>query len=345
MMESPIGVVGTRSETTVREWEERDTLLYAVGVGAGAIDPVGFELAFTTENSKDVAQLVFPTFASLLGPNLKGVVDWSKVDRSKLVHGEQTVTLARPLPTAGSASLTTTLLGVLDKGSGCLVVVETVGEDVTSGEGLFRARAGLFIRGAGGFDGPKYLDGDDESALTSEAMPSRSPDHVVTYETRTDQALLYRLSGDRNPLHSDPTFAARAGFPKPILHGLCTYGFSGRVGSHTVPLGPCAVLFHARSLLQAGLSGRRAHHFDVGRIRASSRRVPIPHVHPERRRRLGRGRLSTSQPIIPVTLPALCPTPHGAKYSLPSGVSAPDRLGVRSALEVRSAYSSIDASQ
>ena len=234
MMESPIGVVGTRSETTVREWEERDTLLYAVGVGAGAIDPVGFELAFTTENSKDVAQLVFPTFASLLGPNLKGVVDWSKVDRSKLVHGEQTVTLARPLPTAGSASLTTTLLGVLDKGSGCLVVVETVGEDVTSGEGLFRARAGLFIRGVGGFDGPKYLDGDDESALTSEAMPSRSPDHVVTYETRTDQALLYRLSGDRNPLHSDPTFAARAGFPKPILHGLCTYGFSGRALVHTL---------------------------------------------------------------------------------------------------------------
>jgi acyl dehydratase len=233
-VESSIGVVGTKSETTVREWEARDTLLYAVGVGAGAIDPVGFELAFTTENSKDVPQRVFPTFASLLSPNLKGVVDWSQVDRSKLVHGEQTISLLSPLPAAGSASLTTTLLGVLDKGSGCLVVVETVGEDVTSGETLFRARMGLFIRGGGGFDGPKELEVDGTSALASEPMPTRSPDHVVTYETRTDQALLYRLSGDRNPLHSDPTFAARAGFPKPILHGLCTYGFTGRGLLHTL---------------------------------------------------------------------------------------------------------------
>jgi acyl dehydratase len=234
MVESPIGVAGTKSETTVREWEARDTLLYAVGVGAGAIDPVGFELAFTTENSKDVPQRVFPTFASLLGPNLKGVVDWSQVDRSKLVHGEQTIILSSPLPAAGSASVTTNLLGVLDKGSGCLVVVETVGADATSGESLFRARMGLFIRGGGGFGGPKELDVDGESAFACQPMPSRPPEHVVTYETRTDQALLYRLSGDRNPLHSDPSFAARAGFSKPILHGLCTYGFTGRALLHTL---------------------------------------------------------------------------------------------------------------
>jgi acyl dehydratase len=209
-------------------------MLYAIGVGAGATDPVGFELAFTTENSKGIDQQVLPTFASLLSPNLKGVVDWSQVDRSKLVHGEQSIALSRPLPATGSASVSTVLLGVLDKGSGCLVVVETQGLDSTTGEPLFSARMGLFIRGAGGFDGPKELSGNITLPFSLEPMPSRSPDLVVTYSTRSDQALLYRLSGDRNPLHSDPTFAARAGFSRPILHGLCTYGFTGRGLLHSL---------------------------------------------------------------------------------------------------------------
>jgi acyl dehydratase len=232
-MSSTIGEVGATSLPVEREWESRDTLLYAIGVGAGATNPVGFELAFTTENSKDVDQKVLPTFASLLSPNLKGVVDWSQVDRSKLVHGDQSVTLSRSLPAAGSAVVRTTLLGVLDKGSGCLVVVETEGHDSTSHELLFSARMGLFIRGAGGFGGPKEIGGN-QPALSSEPMPSRAPDVVVTYPTRPDQALLYRLSGDRNPLHSDPNFAARAGFSKPILHGLCTYGFTGRGLLHSL---------------------------------------------------------------------------------------------------------------
>jgi acyl dehydratase len=227
-VDSVLGEVGTTSQPALREWETRDTLLYAIGVGAGAIDPVGFELAFTTENSKGVPQRVLPTFASVLSPNLKGVVDLSSIDRSKLVHGEQSVTLYGALPAAGSVLMTTTLLGILDKGSGCLVVLETEGRGAESHEIVFGARMGLFIRGSGGFGGPKELSGDTSSALSSEPMPTREPDFVVTYTTRTDQALLYRLSGDRNPLHSDPTFAARAGFPRPILHGLCTYGFTGR---------------------------------------------------------------------------------------------------------------------
>jgi acyl dehydratase len=233
-VDSVIGEVGTKSQPAPREWDARDTLLYAIGVGAGAIDPVGFELAFTTENSKGVVQRVLPTFASVLSPNLKGVVDLSSVDRSKLVHGEQSVTLFGSLPAAGSVSVTTTLLGILDKGSGCLVVLETEGHDTTSDEVLFGARMGLFIRGSGGFGGPKELSGDRASTLSSEPMPTSSPDLVVTYNTRTDQALLYRLSGDRNPLHSDPSFASRAGFPRPILHGLCTYGFTGRGLLHSL---------------------------------------------------------------------------------------------------------------
>jgi acyl dehydratase len=84
----------------------------------------------------------------------------------------------------------------------------------------------------GGFGGPRNPEGDEESALAAEPLPTREPDEVVSYATRSDQALLYRLSGDRNPLHSDPIFAKRAGFDRPILHGLCTYGFTGRALLH-----------------------------------------------------------------------------------------------------------------
>jgi acyl dehydratase len=234
VVEPRIGTVGTTSDSVVREWRDRDTMLYALGVGAGVSDPGGFELEFTTENSKGVAQRVLPTYASLLSPNLKGVIDWSGIDRSKLVHGDQSVTLFSELPCVGSVAVATTLLGVLDKGSGCLLALQTDGRDVSRGDLVFTARMGLFIRGAGGFGGPKELDGDAASALAAQPIPSRVPDEAVTYVTRTDQALLYRLSGDRNPLHSDPTFATRAGFAKPILHGLCTYGFTGRGLLHSL---------------------------------------------------------------------------------------------------------------
>jgi len=172
-MSLTIGEVGTTSQPVQRDWDSRDTMLYAIGVGAGATDPVGFELSFTTENSKGIDQQVLPTFASLLSPNLKGVVDWSQVDRSKLVHGEQSITLSGALPAAGSASVSTTLLGILDKGSGCLVVVETEGLELTTNELLFRARMGLFIRGAGGFGGPQELSGLDQRPRLSLTRPRR----------------------------------------------------------------------------------------------------------------------------------------------------------------------------
>lgn len=229
-----LGEVGATSQLVQRSWDARDAILYAIGVGAGAKDPVGFELEFTTEDSMGVTQQVLPTFASIIRPNFAGVVDLTTVDRSKLVHGEQSVTLFDLLPAAGSVSIATTLLGVLDKGSGCLVVMETVGHNAGSNEILFSARMGLFIKGSGGFGGPKELSDDVTPTLSSEPMPERPPDVALTLETRVDQALIYRLSGDRNPLHSDPTFAARAGFPKPILHGLCTYGFTGRGLLHSL---------------------------------------------------------------------------------------------------------------
>jgi acyl dehydratase len=151
-----------------------------------------------------------------------------------LVHGEQAIRLHGEIPTQGTVSTTTTVAGMYDKGSAGLVVLESESRHASSGELAFTSRSALFIRGAGGFGGPRNPEGDEESVRAAEPLPTREPDEVVTYATRPDQALLYRLSGDRNPLHSDPTFAKRAGFDRPILHGLCTYGFTGRALLHTV---------------------------------------------------------------------------------------------------------------
>jgi acyl dehydratase len=151
-----------------------------------------------------------------------------------LVHGEQSIRLHGEIPAAGTLSTTTTVAGMYDKGSAGLVVLQSESRHAGSGELAFTNRTALFIRGAGGFGGPRNPEGDDESALAAEPLPTREPDEIVSYATRDDQALLYRLSGDRNPLHSDPTFAKRAGFDAPILHGLCTYGFTGRALLHAV---------------------------------------------------------------------------------------------------------------
>jgi acyl dehydratase len=219
--------VGTRSDPERRRWTSRDSLIYALGVGAGAQDPAD-ELAFTTENSQDVTQRVLPTQAVVLG--FGGAGAFGKIgsfNPAMLVHGEQSVSLARELPVEGEIETVTEVTGVYDKGSGALVVTETTATLIGDGGPLFTTSMGAFIRGEGGFGGERGPSSRFEA-------PERAPDHEVTYPTRTDQALLYRLSGDRNPLHSDPKFAAMAGFPRPILHGLCTYGFTGRALLHTV---------------------------------------------------------------------------------------------------------------
>jgi acyl dehydratase len=150
-----------------------------------------------------------------------------------LVHGEQSIRLHGEIPPEGTVAITTTVAGMYDKGSAGVVVLESDSRHAATGEPAFSIRTTLFIRGAGGFGGPRNPEGDAESELAAQPLPGREPDEVVTYATRPDQALLYRLSGDRNPLHSDPTFAKRAGFDRPILHGLCTYGFTGRALLHT----------------------------------------------------------------------------------------------------------------
>jgi acyl dehydratase len=218
--------VGAKSEPARHRWTSKDCLLYAVGVGAGADDP-SQELAFTTENSQDVDQRALPTMAVVLGVGGGALGALGNFNPAMLVHGEQSISLAREIPVQGEVESMTEIVGIYDKGSGALVVAESTSSLVADGEPLFTNRSGLFIRGEGGWGG-------DRGPSTSFVVPDRAPDHEVTYQTRIDQALTYRLSGDRNPLHSDPKFAALAGFPRPILHGLCTYGFSGRALLHTL---------------------------------------------------------------------------------------------------------------
>ena len=218
--------VGTRSAPERRRWTSRDSLIYALGVGAGAQDPAD-ELSFTTENSQDVTQRALPTQAVVLGMGGGAFGAIGSFNPAMLVHGEQSVALVRELPVEGEVETVTEITGIYDKGSGALVQAETTATLVGDGQPLFTTGFGAFIRGEGGWGG-------DRGPSNRFEAPDRAPDHEVTYPTRSDQALLYRLSGDRNPLHSDPKFAAMAGFPKPILHGLCTYGFTGRALLHTV---------------------------------------------------------------------------------------------------------------
>jgi acyl dehydratase len=143
-----------------------------------------------------------------------------------LLHAEQAITLHQPVPAAGAAIATGRVGPIYDKGKAALVYLETDVADV-DGNPMWNTRSGLFIGGEGGWGG-------DRGPATEWHLPNRDADHVISYPTRPDQALLYRLNGDRNPLHSDPTFAAAAGFDKPILHGLCTYGFTGRALLHAL---------------------------------------------------------------------------------------------------------------
>ncbi|MBV8980060.1 MAG: MaoC family dehydratase N-terminal domain-containing protein [Acidimicrobiia bacterium] len=210
--------VGSRTKPGRSSWESKDALLYALGVGCGVND-----LAFVTENSHGVDQQVLPTMGVVLGtPGSSPFEKVGEIDWTMLLHGEQSIELHAPIPVAGTVESVTEIVGIYDKGSGAVIVMETESKSAESGAPMWTTRSATFIRGAGGFGGDRGPSGKRNEA------PDREPDRQVTYTTREDQALIYRLSGDRNPLHSDPTFAAAAGFERPILHGLCTYGFTGR---------------------------------------------------------------------------------------------------------------------
>jgi len=195
---------------------------YAYGIGMGA-DPMDErELAFVNEASATPRPLkVVPTFAS--------VAAWGatpgemNLNRVMVVDGERDITFHRPLQVAAKLLVDSRVLAVFDKGKdkGAVIRHQTVLKN-EKGEELATLVASRFARGDGGFGGPS--DGQPEP----HQVPTRPPDQSVDIPTRADQALIYRLCGDRNPLHSDPEFARRAGFPKPILHGMCTFGITCR---------------------------------------------------------------------------------------------------------------------
>jgi acyl dehydratase len=221
-----LGAIGRTAGPHETSWSSKDALLYALGVGAGQEDPLG-ELQFTTENSAGRAQQVLPTFGVLLAQRVPARAELGDFDHAMLVHAEQSLALARPLPVEGRASVTTRVAAIYDKGSAALVVTESTATDAATGETLLTTTSSVFIRGEGGFGG-------ERGPSSAWERPEREPDVRATAATRPDQALLYRLSGDRNPLHSDPAFAARAGFSRPILHGLCTYGITARLLLHAL---------------------------------------------------------------------------------------------------------------
>jgi acyl dehydratase len=187
-----------------------------VGVGAGTS-----ELPFTTENTKDTEQRVLPTFAVIIGGGGAPMDKVGTFNPALMVHGEQGIELFDEIPPDGEIESVGKVVGIYDKGSAAVLSFESTSTSVATGKPLLKTTMSLFCRGEGGWGG-------DRGPSDKIEFPDRAPDNQVTYATREDQALTYRLSGDRNPLHSDPSFASLGGFDKPILHGLCTWGFTGR---------------------------------------------------------------------------------------------------------------------
>jgi len=217
MSQKPISsdLVGTTFEPVPHSWDSKDVMLYALGVGA---KPEG-ELEFVYEGK---GPKVLPTFGVVAGMvSMTGLISEVEINLAMLLHGEQAITLHREIPADAKVKVTGKVVEVWDKGKAAVIGVEGLAEDDAGP--LFTTKATIFIRGAGGFGGER-----GPSTAGRNAPPDREPDIVVEDVTREEQAALYRLSGDRNPLHVDPDFAKMAGFDKPFLHGLCTYGFVGR---------------------------------------------------------------------------------------------------------------------
>lgn len=222
-------MVGSSSGAKLVTWDERDAMLYALGVGAGLGAPAS-ELEFTTENSGGIALQAIPSFLTILAAAHKPPA-LQRLDAGQFLHGEQFIELLLPLPPAGRGFVCSTVESVLDKGDGAiLVIASTLYGDDEQRHIIGRGRMSIFVRGAGGFGGPR-------GTAAAFELPVRGPDVRIRHQIRPEQALLYRLSGDRHRLHSDPRFARDRGFDRPILHGLCTYGFACRALIEAVAVG------------------------------------------------------------------------------------------------------------
>ena len=201
-----------------RRLTPRDAVFYALSVGLGQDPTDPRQLDYVDAHR---ALRVLPSMAVVLGhPGFWLADPATGVDALRLVHGEQSITLHAPLPAAGEIIGRTRVTGLVDKGpgKGALLYTEKTLTEAVSGDLLAVAGSTTFLRGDGGFGGP------DGPVRPPNPVPDTPPDIVADLPTRPEQALLYRLNGDDNPLHADPAVASRAGFPRPILHGLCTLG-------------------------------------------------------------------------------------------------------------------------
>jgi acyl dehydratase len=206
-------IIGKRFKYT-----QRDAMLYALSVGYGR-DPLNEEeLRFVYEKTLKAV----PTMATIMTDD--AIVADAGLNQLMVVHAEERLTLHKPLPAAAEVVVDSRINGIYDKGKdkGAIVVIETTVKDGATGTHFSTVNASIFARGDGGFGGPT------QGAPEGHRLPTRAPDLVVDCDTRPDQALLYALSGDYNPLHRDPEIAKMAGYPAPILHGLCTYGTAYR---------------------------------------------------------------------------------------------------------------------
>ena len=199
----------------------KDAVLYALSIGAQTE-----ELPFLYENVAGGLR-VFPSFGTIMGHDVFiGLFKDVQVDFSRFIHGEEAITLYRPIPPSGTVLVDAEIVNVYDKGSGALITWRM--KAVTEREGLLlEAEHGVFYVGAGGFGGKP-----GPKAKAVEIPEGRGPDFAVSYYVPENQAALYRLNADLNPLHIDPDFARKGGFSRPILHGLCTYGYATRAILH-----------------------------------------------------------------------------------------------------------------
>ncbi|WP_370288029.1 MaoC/PaaZ C-terminal domain-containing protein [Nocardioides sp.] len=208
-------------------WTSSDVLLYHLGIGAGSRDgdhlsPAALRYTLDDEHLQVLPSfaVVAPTFHETDPPPLD--LPGCDIDLAQVVHGSQSISLSGPVPTAGTATVRTRITDVWDKGRAAVIWQEGVATEGGAADGgpgreLWRVRSSIFVRGEGGWGG-------ERGSSTAVTVPERGADYASSYRVTPQQALLYRLCGDRNPLHADPSFARAAGFDSPILHGLCSYG-------------------------------------------------------------------------------------------------------------------------
>lgn len=208
-------MVGIEFEPTQVRWDEKDVMLYALGVGARS----DAELDFLYEGR---GPKVLPTFGVIPGMRAMGSINKVvQLPIARLLHGEQTISLHRPLPARAELTMRSRISEIWDKGKAGVIGVTA---DFADADGaVFSTHSTLFWIGGGGFGGQS-----GPSTRETNQPPDRLPDHEIRDTTRAEQGALYRLSGDRVALHIDPEFARKAGYAKPFMHGLCTYGFVGR---------------------------------------------------------------------------------------------------------------------